>query len=116
MVHELPEGKGIQVTALNFGSPPIDETIKLPQPEARPVVDMIHETNEATSPSRASCEFDWKATKANRSGSSVQHPPAAKAGDRTKRLFRNEHTLGLGYPQIAQIFTDPPKIICENLC
>ena len=46
MVHELPEGKGIQVTALNFGSTPIDETIKLPNLKPGPVVDMIHETNE----------------------------------------------------------------------
>ena len=46
MVHELPEGKGIQVTALNFGATPIDETIKLPNLKPGPVVDMINETNE----------------------------------------------------------------------
>ena len=46
MVHELPEGKGIQVTALNFGATPIDETIKLPDLKPGPVVDMINETNE----------------------------------------------------------------------
>jgi trehalose synthase len=46
MVHELPEGKGIQVTALNFGATPIDETIKLPGLKPGPVVDMINETNE----------------------------------------------------------------------
>jgi trehalose synthase len=46
MVHELPEGKGIQVTALNFGATPIDETIVLPNVRPGPVVDMINETNE----------------------------------------------------------------------
>ncbi len=44
MVHELPEGKGTQVTALNFGPSPIDETIKIPGAEAGSVVDMINET------------------------------------------------------------------------
>ncbi len=46
MVHELPEGKGMQVTALNFGATPIDETITLPNVKPGPVVDMINETNE----------------------------------------------------------------------
>ena len=46
MVHELPDGKGIQVTALNFGATPIDETIVLPNVRPGPVVDMINETNE----------------------------------------------------------------------
>jgi hypothetical protein len=46
MVHELPDGRGIQVTALNFGATPIDETITLPNIKPGPVVDMIHETNE----------------------------------------------------------------------
>ena len=46
MVHELPEGKGIQVTALNFGATPIDEAIVLPNVKPGPVVDMINETNE----------------------------------------------------------------------
>ena len=30
MVHELPAGKGIQITALNFGATPITETLNLP--------------------------------------------------------------------------------------
>jgi trehalose synthase len=46
MVHELPEGKGIQVTALNFGATPIDEIVTLPNVKPGPVVDMINETNE----------------------------------------------------------------------
>jgi hypothetical protein len=46
MVHELPEGKGIQVTALNFSATPIEETIKLLNLKSGPVVDMINETNE----------------------------------------------------------------------
>ena len=44
MVHVLPDGKGTQVTALNFGATPIDETIMLPNLQPGPVVDMIHET------------------------------------------------------------------------
>ena len=46
MVHELPDGKGIQVTALNFGATPLDETITLPNVKPGPVVDMVNETNE----------------------------------------------------------------------
>jgi hypothetical protein len=46
MVHELPQGKGIQVTALNFGATPIDETITIPNIKPGPVVEMIKETNE----------------------------------------------------------------------
>jgi trehalose synthase len=46
MVHELPNGKGMQVTALNFGATPIDETITLPEVQPGPVVDMINETIE----------------------------------------------------------------------
>lgn len=46
MVHELPDGKGIQVTALNFGAASLDETIMLPNVKPGPVVDMVNETNE----------------------------------------------------------------------
>jgi trehalose synthase len=46
MVHELPSGKGMQVTALNFGATPIDETITFPGVQPGPVVDMINETVE----------------------------------------------------------------------
>jgi trehalose synthase len=48
MVHELPEGKGTQVTALNFGASPIDETIRIPGAEPGSVVDMVNETIEGT--------------------------------------------------------------------
>jgi trehalose synthase len=48
MVHELPEGKGTQVTALNFGATPIDETIKLRDVQPGAVVDMINETFEGS--------------------------------------------------------------------
>ncbi len=37
MVHELPDGKGTQVTALNFGATPIDETITLRDVQPGPV-------------------------------------------------------------------------------
>ena len=46
MVHELPDGKGTQITALNFGATPIDETITLPAVQPGPIVDMINETIE----------------------------------------------------------------------
>jgi hypothetical protein len=46
MVHELPDGRGAQITALNFGATPIDETITLPAVQPGPIVDMINETIE----------------------------------------------------------------------
>ncbi|KPV48120.1 trehalose synthase, partial [Kouleothrix aurantiaca] len=46
MVHELPDARGTQVTALNFGAEPIEETIVLPNVQSGPVVDMINETVE----------------------------------------------------------------------
>ena len=46
MVHELPAGKGIQVTALNFGSEPITEDVHLPGISPGVVVDMINERVE----------------------------------------------------------------------
>ncbi|KQQ79768.1 maltose alpha-D-glucosyltransferase [Aureimonas sp. Leaf324] len=46
MVHELPDGRGTQVTALNFGRDPVDETVILPNVRSGPVVDMINETIE----------------------------------------------------------------------
>ncbi|MEN9934684.1 MAG: maltose alpha-D-glucosyltransferase [Chloroflexota bacterium] len=46
MVHELPDARGTQVTALNFGPTPIEETIVLPNVQPGPVVDMINETVE----------------------------------------------------------------------
>ena len=46
MVHELPAGKGVQLTALNFGAVPISETICLPGVAPGPVVDIIHERVE----------------------------------------------------------------------
>lgn len=46
MVHELPDSRGIQVTALNFGSTPIEETVILANVQPGVVVDMIHETIE----------------------------------------------------------------------
>ncbi|WP_322092594.1 maltose alpha-D-glucosyltransferase [Paraburkholderia bannensis] len=44
MVHELPSGKGIQVTALNFSASTIDETICLTGVAPGPVVDMLAES------------------------------------------------------------------------
>jgi trehalose synthase len=41
MVHELPDGKGTQLTALNFGPTPVDETIAVEGVPAGPAVDMI---------------------------------------------------------------------------
>ncbi|MGQ4275083.1 maltose alpha-D-glucosyltransferase [Terrihabitans sp. B22-R8] len=46
MVHELPNERGTQVTALNFSGEFIEETINLPGIPPGPVVDMINETVE----------------------------------------------------------------------
>jgi trehalose synthase len=46
MVHELPAGKGIQITALNFSSESIVETLHLPGIAPGPVVDIINERVE----------------------------------------------------------------------
>ncbi|WP_447890416.1 maltose alpha-D-glucosyltransferase [Pseudomonas hormoni] len=46
MVHELPAGKGTQITALNFGSTAITETLHLPNIAPGPVVDIINERVE----------------------------------------------------------------------
>jgi trehalose synthase len=47
MVHELPDG-GTEVTAINFGSGPVDEVVKVPQAVAgSKVVDAIHATAAA---------------------------------------------------------------------
>ncbi|QXI30918.1 maltose alpha-D-glucosyltransferase [Pseudomonas vanderleydeniana] len=46
MVHELPAGKGTQVTALNFGRESISEAIPLPNVQPGTVVDMINERVE----------------------------------------------------------------------
>ena len=46
MVHELPDARGTQVTALNFGAEPVEETILLTGVQPGPVVDMVNETIE----------------------------------------------------------------------
>ncbi|AZE61333.1 MULTISPECIES: maltose alpha-D-glucosyltransferase [Pseudomonas fluorescens group] len=46
MVHELPAGKGTQITALNFGATSITETLHLPDIAAGMVVDIINERVE----------------------------------------------------------------------
>ncbi len=46
MVHEQHDGRGTQVTALNFGPEPIEETVTITGVEPGPVVDMVHETIE----------------------------------------------------------------------
>jgi len=46
MVHELPAGKGTQITALNFGSEALVETLHLPGIAPGPVVDIINERVE----------------------------------------------------------------------
>ena len=70
MVHELPDGKGTQVTALNFGATPIDETIKLRDVQPGAVVDMINETIEGELVwTLETCESRWTPTKENRSTS-----------------------------------------------
>ena len=46
MVHELPAGKGTQITALNFSAEPLVETLHLPGVAPGPVVDIINERVE----------------------------------------------------------------------
>ena len=46
MVHELPAGKGVQITALNFSAETISDTVCLPGVAPGPVVDIIHERVE----------------------------------------------------------------------
>lgn len=46
IVHELPAGKGTQITALNFGATAITETLHLPDIAAGMVVDIINERVE----------------------------------------------------------------------
>ncbi|MCF5734566.1 maltose alpha-D-glucosyltransferase [Pseudomonas syringae] len=46
MVHELPAGKGTQITALNFSAETIVETLQLPGIVPGPVVDIINERVE----------------------------------------------------------------------
>ncbi|WP_122315296.1 maltose alpha-D-glucosyltransferase [Pseudomonas cichorii] len=46
MVHELPAGKGTQITALNFSAQTIVETLHLPDIAPGPVVDIINERVE----------------------------------------------------------------------
>ncbi|WP_407316292.1 maltose alpha-D-glucosyltransferase [Pseudomonas sp. nanlin1] len=46
MVHELPAGRGTQITALNFSKDPIVETLHLPGITPGPVVDIINERVE----------------------------------------------------------------------
>jgi trehalose synthase len=43
MVHELPDSRGMQVTALNFGAGAVDETLFLSELGSGTVVDMINE-------------------------------------------------------------------------
>lgn len=43
MVHDLPDGRGTQVTALNFGREPLEEVVTLSGVQPGPVVDMVHE-------------------------------------------------------------------------
>jgi trehalose synthase len=43
MIHELPDARGMQVTALNFSNAPIEETILVPNTPPGPVVDMVKE-------------------------------------------------------------------------
>ncbi|WP_172121827.1 MULTISPECIES: maltose alpha-D-glucosyltransferase [unclassified Devosia] len=44
MVHELPDQRGLQVTALNFGPDRVEETITLEHAQTGPVIDMLHGT------------------------------------------------------------------------
>ena len=53
MVHELPDGGGIEITALNFGSTPIDEVLTLPQAKAGAKAVDVLGSNESKSEATA---------------------------------------------------------------
>jgi hypothetical protein len=44
MIHELPDNRGTQITALNFGPGDIEEVVTIANARPGPVVDMIEET------------------------------------------------------------------------
>lgn len=44
MVHELPDNRGTQITALNFSAEPVEEVVTIPNTVPGPVVDMVAET------------------------------------------------------------------------
>lgn len=44
MVHQLPDGQGTQVTALNFGAAPVEERVMLAHVQPGAVVDMLSDT------------------------------------------------------------------------
>jgi trehalose synthase len=44
MLHELPDARGTQITALNFGATPVEEVVSLATQTGGPVVDMLNET------------------------------------------------------------------------
>ena len=43
MLHELPDARGTQITALNFGAEAVEEVISIPDVTPGPVVDMLNE-------------------------------------------------------------------------
>jgi trehalose synthase len=50
MIHELPDARGTQITALNFSATPIDEILVLANVPGGPIVDMIKETVDGDLP------------------------------------------------------------------
>ncbi len=44
MVHDLPDNRGTQITALNFGAESIEETVTIPNTPSGPLIDMMRET------------------------------------------------------------------------
>ena len=48
MVHELPEGLGTQVTAINFGAQPVDEVVRMKHVPPGQAIDMF--SNQVVGP------------------------------------------------------------------
>ena len=48
MVHELPDGLGTQITALNFGADPVDEIVRLAGVAGGQAIEMLGGANEGT--------------------------------------------------------------------
>ena len=52
MVHELPDGMGTQITALNFGATPVDEVVRLAASagvDAGPAIEHVQPTDRGRS-------------------------------------------------------------------
>ena len=74
MVHELPDGMGTQITALNFGATPVDEVVRLAISagvDAGPALNMFNQQSE----SAVTADGEFHAKLAAHSGASYLISP-----------------------------------------